>query len=237
MRHTKTIGVAIIASLAALAVLGVFSARAEETAVHYYECLKRANGIYNEGTCLVMGLPQEWEKLGLTSTPEEVKSTGKSEFTIDVTLMGTPTHIGCATETGVGTASNPEPFKTKSGVGKTKMTFEGCAVSKPAGCALTGKKFVTTELNMTLEESKTFGVGVKLSPVTGETFVELNLGKECSVGEKVVIKGSTFGNAKGEHSVEFTEASSSLVVGASKVSFKGTMGQKDKEGNTVLIGP
>lgn len=237
MRHTKTIGVAVIASLAAMAIFGVFSARAEEGILHYYICAKRPNGIYNEGTCLVIGLPQEWERLGLSSTPSEVKSTGKSEFTFDVTVGGTPTHIGCTTETGVGTASNPEPFKTQNGTGKTKMTFEGCAVSKPAGCALTGKKFVTSELKMALEESKTFGPGVKLSPVSGETFAELNLGAECPVGEKIVMKGSDFGLAKNIHLVEFTETSSSLVVGTSKVTLKGSMAQKDKEGNTVLIAP
>jgi len=229
--------VAVIASLAAMAIFGVFSARAEEGVVHYFDCMKRPNGIYNEGSCLVIGLPQEWERLGLSSTPSEVKSTGKSEFTFDVTIAGTATHIGCTTEAGVGTASNPEPFKTTSGTGKTKMTFEGCSVSKPAGCALSGKKFVTNELTTALEESKTFGIGVKLSPTSGETFAELNLGAECPVGEKVVIKGSDFGLAKKVHLVEFTETSSSLVVGANKVTVKGSIAQKDKEGNTVLIAP
>ena len=237
MRYRKTICAAVIASLTAVAIVGVFSARAEETPVHYFECLPRTNGLYNTDSCLVMGLPQIFERLGLSSTPAEIKSAGKSEFTIDVTILGVPTHIGCTTEAGVGTASNPEPFKTSSGVGKTKMTFEGCTVSKPSGCALTEKKIVTNELNMALEQSKTFGQGVKLSPVSGETFATLNMGAECPVGSKVVIKGSDFGRGEKEHEIEFIEASSSLVVNTNKVSLKGTMVQKDKEGNTVLIAP
>jgi hypothetical protein len=236
VRLIKATGLAVPVMLAIMAFLGVFSASAEETVLHNYACLKRTNGIYEDPHCRFVTGTFVYERVGMSSTPEKVKSVNTSEFELETTS----TLIKCPTETSTGTASNPEPYNTTNGEGKATITFEGCAVSKPTGCLIPGKKVVTNELHAVLGENKTLGPGVKLTPVSGEVFVEVTFEKclNAEFNKKYAVKGSDFGKANNEESLlEFTNASSSLTFGGSEAMLRGKGKQSDLEGNSLLALP
>lgn len=232
-----TVLVTVVA--AAVALLGVFSAHAEEGVLHFYVC-RFEPGLYDTNAC--NSEPQvllQYHRTTPGSSPEEVKSEGAKSFELETTISGNSTLITCTTQKGPGTIWNPEPFSTSNGKGAAKaITYEGCAVSKPTGCEIPGKKVVTNELQATLEESKAFGRGAKFTPASGETFAEVTFEK-CAKGElnkKYAVKGSAFGIAK-LNQVEFTNASSSLTFGGNEALFRGLSSVVEPEGNNVLVQP
>jgi hypothetical protein len=197
------------------------------------------SGVYDTNSCLTRPLAlMEWYRQETSSTPINVKSVNTTEFELETSIGGESTLINCTTESGTGSAWNPNPIETKAGEGKTTMTLEGCTVSKPSGCAIPGKKIVTNELHEVLEEDKTLGPGSKFTPASGEIIAEITLEK-CSKGElnkKYTVKGSAFGIAN-EHLVEFTNASSSLTFGGSEAKLRGKIKQEDEGGNLEMILP
>ncbi|HKT83628.1 MAG TPA: hypothetical protein VJQ84_07305 [Solirubrobacterales bacterium] len=229
---------ALISVAAVVGFIGVFPANAEGPVLHLYVCRFEAGGLWDDPLCTTKANQlQVYNKVGMSSTPQEVKSKGE-KFELESTIGVTPVLIACTAQTGPGTGWNPEPFATSNGQGAAKaLTYESCTVSKPAGCEIPGKKVVTKELQAVIEESKTLGVGAKFTP-SGETFAEITLEK-CSTSEfskKYVVKGSDFGIAHKDQ-LEFTNASSSLTFGGAKAQLRGLSTVTDPSGNSVLALP
>jgi hypothetical protein len=245
MRASKTsvptTAVLVLALVTAVvALVGAFPANAEGPVLHLYVCRFEPGGEWDDQLCTTkVNQLQVYNKVGMSSTPQEVKSKGEKSFELESTIGVTPVLITCTTQTGAGTGWNPEPFATSSGRGAAKaLTYEGCTVSKPSGCEIPGKKVVTKELQAVIEESKTFGVGAKFTPASAETFAEITFEK-CGTSEfnkKYVVKGSDFGIAH-KNQLEFTNASSALTFGGSKAQLRGLSTVTDPSGNSVLALP
>jgi hypothetical protein len=236
----KTAVLVLVSAVAAIGFVGVFPAGAEGPVLHLYVCRFEAGGEWDDPLCTTKAQQlQVYNKVGMSSSPEEVKSKGEKSFELESTIGVTPVLITCTTQTGPGTGWNPEPFATSNGRGAAKaLTYEGCTVLKPAGCEVPGKKVVTNGLQAIVEESKTLGVGAKFTPTSGEVFAEVTLEK-CSTSEfnkKYAVKGSDFGIAH-KNQLEFTNASSGLTFGGSKAQLRGLSTVVDPSGNSVLALP
>lgn len=209
MKLIGAISLAVLASLAGLVLFGVFSANAEETTLRLYLCRKAVplgSGVYEDNHCRTLGGTTEYYREAEGTTPQPVTSKALKEFELETKSV----LIKCSTESSASTAWNPEKG---NGEGKTTVTFEGCAVAKPAACAIPGKKIVTKELRGVMEGNAKFGNGVKFTPVTGTTVAVISLGEECALGKEAVLSGTVFGVAKNEESaLEFTNESSSLIL-------------------------
>jgi hypothetical protein len=240
MSALRKAALALVSVAAAIAFVGTFPANAEGPVLHLYVCRFEPGGEWDDSLCTTKAqVLQVYNKVGMSSSPQEVKSKGEKSFELESTIGITPVLIACTTQTGPGTGWNPEPFATSNGRGAAKaLTYEGCTVSKPSGCEIPGKKVVTNELQAVVEESKTLGVGAKFTPASGEVFAEITLEK-CGTSEfnkKYVVKGSDFGIAH-KNQLEFTNASSSVTFGGSKAQLRGLSSVVDPSGNSVLVLP
>ena len=227
----------VAAVLGAVAVIGVTSVGAVEPAIHFWRCLAAAGGtdVYSEPSCFRAPPPADWERTYIASTAITIKTAGTSAFELETTVAGQTLLITCTAETGTGKGSNPEPFKSTNGEGEATLTFEGCTVSKFASCVIPGKKIVTSKLHEAVEESKTFGPGIKFTPASGTTFATVALGAECALGEEIVLKGSDFGIANKESELEFTNASSALTAGTKEAKLRGKLKQEDEKGQRMSV--
>jgi len=235
-RRSIAIGLLATCVLGASAFIGISSVSAVEPAVHFFRCELQTGGMYQFG-CFRLGPPLKWEKSDIVPTAAvSVKSVDLSAFELETTVGATTVLITCTTEAGTGTVKNPEPFKSTNGEGEATLTFEGCTVAKFVACVIPGKKIVTSKLHEAAEESKTLGIGIKFTPVSGTTFAKIALGEECALGEEIVVQGSDFGKVGEEGELEFTNASSSLTVGTKEAKLRGKLEQKDEKGILVSVG-
>lgn len=235
-RRSIAIGLVATCVLGATAFVGISSVGAVEPAVHFFRCEMKAGGMYQFG-CFRLGPPLKWEKSDIVPTlAVSTKTAGLSAFELEATVAGQSVLITCTTESGTGTVENPEPFKSTNGEGEATLTFEGCTVVKLPACTIPGKKIVTSKLHQAAEESKTLGVGIKFTPVSGTTFAKITLSEECALAEEIVVQGSDFGKVGEEGELEFTNASSSLTVGTKEAKLRGKLEQKDEKGTLVSVG-
>lgn len=218
MKLIAVISIAVLTSLAGLALLGAFSANAEETTLRIYLCRKAVptgSGVYEDDHCRTLGGTTEYYREAEGITPQTATSKASKEFELEFQAV----LIKCTTESSVSTAWNPAKA---SGEGKTTVTFGGCAVAKSAAC-LPSKKIVTKELSGKMEANAKLGNGVKFIPVSGTTVAVIQLGEECALGEEVILKGTVFGVAKNEESaLEFTNESTGLTVGVNTAKLRGS---------------
>jgi hypothetical protein len=137
-----------------------------------------------------------------------------SKATLLTKILGALTHISCTAATLIGVKLEGEGSLTNGG----KVLFTGCSVAingkSAPECEVksTGKAVGTVE---TLElkglivlhklASGTLDELVRIEPKAGTTFVNLQMGEECPIGEDVPVAGKLFlkdaGNAFLSHQV------------------------------------
>jgi hypothetical protein len=119
-----------------------------------------------------------------------------NKATLLTKILGALTHISCTAGTLVNVTLQGEGKVSEGG----KVQFTGCSV------VLEGKAAPECEVHSagkpvgTVETLEGKGLAIKhnteiltrLEPKTGETFVTLQMGEECPIGENVPIKGKLF---------------------------------------------
>lgn len=227
----------ISAGVATVVLVSANHADATEQVLHGYICRQEV-GLYDDALCRnLLPATHLYNKVDILSTQKLTIETTK-KFELEGTVLGVKVLISCSKEKDTGTAWNPEPFTTKPGEGEATLNFESCSVSEPKGCTISGGKIVT-KVHGIMEEREKFGPGVKITPASGETFAKIPVGAECPVGETLTVNGSTFGITNNpSSSLEFTNASSSLTMGAKTASLRGKTTFSDAvEGNWVVQTP
>jgi hypothetical protein len=122
------------------------------------------------------------------------------------------------------------------GLGAKAFVYEGCSVSKPAGCTVEGGTIRTKELTGSIKQAGT-AVEFVASPVSGTVFAEFKVeGSECSLKGLLKATGSIGGTLTKpkeltkEKTFEVESAHSSLNIGGVSTSPSGHDGYSATKG-------
>ncbi len=214
----KKSGLALLAVFALSAIVANSAAAAATTGVTswYKEGVKVTEGFANglPVTCAQNGELTITTTVGKSNTPLKLKATG--------------------TECPEGDIDNLTVEGKEMALATAKLKFTGVTVVEPATCSLSGGKIETAtvfgELFMDGLSSD-----LKLSPLTGETFTELEI-EGCVIAGTYLLKGSVFGREEkltGEsevvQKVSFSQtinegAGGALTVGGHAAAINGNLG-------------
>lgn len=229
-RAVPAFGLALIASIALSAAAAGSASAATQ---HWYVChaTKPTFGHFEDQFCskaVKSGGNYEQEKLfGVTG----LAMNGTSNFTLKWKVGG-QFKVSCSSQSiSEGTIENPSGGA--AGTAHGTLLLSGCNVVEPSGCSVHNPIGIKVSGEATEFNGQP---AVKFTPVGGGFELSLEGAKCAFRGDSYLFFGS-FTGIYAAGSLEFTQASSALTVGAQPATLEGTSKIETSKGEALKVAP